>query len=72
MPVSSVRLSETHMAGQPRTAVRKSSSRTTRRPGSDVSAINARHSRVKSLTIARIRKRRPSDNAAEAKSRLQR
>ena len=53
-------------------AMRKSSSRTTRKPGSEVSAISARHSRVKSSTIARIRKRRPSDNASEAKSRLQR
>jgi hypothetical protein len=34
-----------------------------RRARSHVSAISARHSRVKSSTIARIRKRRPSDNA---------
>ena len=33
-----------------------SSSRATRRPGNNVSATSARHSRVKSSTIARMRK----------------
>jgi hypothetical protein len=35
-----------------RTAMRKSNSRTSRKPGNDVSAIRARHSRVKPSTIA--------------------
>ena len=60
MPVSSVPLSETHIAGRPRAAMRASSSRATRSPGSEVSATSARHSRVKSSTIARMRNRRPS------------
>src|SRR5205823_11305234 len=72
MLVSSVPLSETHIVGQPRTAMTASSSRTTRKPDSEVSAMSARHSRVKSSTIVRIRKRRPSLNASDAKSRLQR
>ena len=55
MLVSSVPLSETHMAGRPRAAMRASSSRTTRKPGRDVSATSARHSRVKSSTTVRIR-----------------
>ena len=38
MLVSSVPLSETHIAGRPRAAMRASSSRATRRPGSEVSA----------------------------------
>ena len=68
MLVSSVPLSETIIAGQPRRAMTASSSRATRRPGSDVSATSARHSRVKSSTIARIRNRRPSANASDRKS----
>ena len=52
MPVSSVPLSETHITGRPREAMMVSSSRTTRNPGSEVSGTNARHSRVKSSTIA--------------------
>ena len=60
MLVSSVPLSETHMAGRPRVAMTASSSRATRRPGSEVSATRQRHSRVKSSTTAKIRKRRPS------------
>jgi hypothetical protein len=39
MLVSSVPLSETHMAGRPRTAMSASSSRVTRSPGRDVSAM---------------------------------
>ena len=37
-----------------------------------MSATSARHSRVKSSTIARMRKRRPSAKASDRKSRLQR
>src|SRR2546423_13017593 len=66
MPVSSVPLSETHIAGRPREAIRALSSRTTRRPGSEVSPTSARHSRVKSSTIARMRNRRPSAKAIQA------
>ena len=72
MPVSSVSLSETHIAGRPRGAMMASSSRATRRPLSDVSATKVRHSRVKSSTTARIRNRRPSAKASDRKSRLQR
>ena len=70
--VNSVPLSETHMLGRPRRATTASSSRTTRNPGSDVSATSVRHSRVTSSTTARIRKRRPSAKASDRKSRLQR
>ena len=49
-----------------------SSSRTTRKPGSDVSATSARHLRVKSSTTAKMRKRRRSAKAFDGKSRLQR
>ena len=55
--VSSVPLSLTIMAGLPRASMRVSSSRATRIPDSEVSATNARHSRVKSSTMAKIRKR---------------
>jgi hypothetical protein len=66
--VCSGRLSDTHIAGQPRQAMMTSSSRTTRKPGSEVSATSARHSRVKSSTTARIQKRRPSANASDRPS----
>jgi hypothetical protein len=46
MDVSSVPLSETIVAGLPRQAMTASSSRTTRVPESDVTAMRARHSRV--------------------------
>jgi hypothetical protein len=72
MLVSSAPLSETTIAGRPRTAIKVSSSRATRRPGNDVSATKVRHSRVKSSTTARMRKRRPSVIASDRKSRLQR
>lgn len=72
MPVSSVPLSETHMTGRSRQAMIASSSRATRRPGSEVSATTARHSWVKSSTNARMRKRPPSPKASDRKSRLQR
>jgi hypothetical protein len=39
--------------------------------GQWVSGTDARHSRVKSSTIARMRKRRPSTKASDRKSRLQ-
>jgi hypothetical protein len=61
--VSSAPLSETHIAGRPREAIRASSSRTTRSPGNEVSGTSARHFRVKSSTIARMRNRRPSAKA---------
>src|SRR5258706_6403316 len=48
------------------------SSRATRRLGSDVSATSARHSRVKTSTIARMQNRRPSANASDRKPGLQR
>ena len=48
------------------------SSRVTRSPESDVSATSARHSRLKSSTMASTRNRRPSVKASETKSRLQR
>ena len=51
MPVSSAPLSETHIAGRARAAMSASSSRATRRPGSEVSGTSARHSRLKSSTI---------------------
>ena len=57
MLVSSVPLSETQAASLPRRAIIALSSRPTRRPESEVSATSARHSRVKSSTIARMRKR---------------
>jgi len=71
--VSSVPLSLTIVSGRlPRRRMMSSSSRATRRPEIDVSAINARHSRVQSSTTARMRKRRPSVSWSETKSRLQR
>src|SRR6266403_1088267 len=48
------------------------SSRETRRLGSDVSATSARHSRVKTSTIARMQNRRPLANASDRKPGLQR
>jgi hypothetical protein len=60
LEVSSVPLSETIVAGFARLAMIRSSSRATLRPGIEVSATSARHSRVQSSTTARIRKRRPS------------
>jgi hypothetical protein len=72
MLVSSVPLSLTTIAGLPRRSISRSSSRATRRPESEVSAIRARHSRLKSSTTTRMRKRRPSVRASLAKSRDQR
>lgn len=53
-------LSLTIVAGYLRAAAIASSSRATRWPESDVSATNARHSRVKSSTTHSTRSRRPS------------
>src|ERR1700730_16146328 len=64
MPVSSLSLSETQRVGGPRSATRASSSRTTRRPESELSAMRHRHSRAKSSTMVRIRKRLFSPTAS--------
>src|SRR5215475_9476632 len=70
--VSSGPLSEMQLAGLPWRAISASSSRATLAPDSDVSGINARLSRVKSSTTARMRKRRPSVKQSETKSSDQR
>jgi hypothetical protein len=57
--VNSVPLSETIMPGRPRRSIRVVSSRATRCPEIEVSAIAARHSFVTSSTTFRMRKRRP-------------
>ena len=72
MLVSSVPLSLTIIAGGPRRAITASSSRPTRAPDNEVSATNARHSRVKSSTIARMRNRRLSVSVSLTKSSDQR
>ena len=56
--------------GWPRRAMIVDSSRVTRMPDREVSAIKPRHSRLKSSTMARTRNLRPSVNASETKSRL--
>src|SRR5260370_18476626 len=70
--VSSVPLSLTTIRGKARSAARRSSSRTTRTPPSEVSTTVARHSRLKSSTTHRMRKRRPSLSVSDAKSSDQR
>ena len=60
--VNSVPLSETIMQGLPRLSSRAVNSRATRRPEIEVSGIAARHSRVTSSTMFRMRKRRPQAN----------
>jgi hypothetical protein len=70
--VSSVPLSETIIAGLPRRATRAESSRATRWPEIEVSAIAARHSLVTSSTMLRIRKRRPQTIWSWTKSSDQR
>ena len=72
MLVSSVPLSETQPFGRPRRAISASSSRATRTPDSEVSGISARLSRVKSSTMARMRKRRPLLKQSDTKSSDQR
>jgi hypothetical protein len=57
--VNSVPLSETIMPGLPRRSIKTVSSRATRRPEIEVSGIAARHSRVTSSTMFRMRSRRP-------------
>ena len=57
---ASIGNSLTTVAGLPRVSNRVASSRETRAPESEVSAIRARHSRVQSSTTVKIRNRRPS------------
>ena len=59
LQVNSVPLSETIMPGLPRRSISAVSSRATRSPEIEMSGIAARHSRVTSSTMFRIRKRRP-------------
>jgi len=70
--VNSVPLSETIRRGLPRRSIYAVSSRATRRPEIEVSGIAARHSRVTSSTMLRIRNRRPQANWSWTKSRDQR
>jgi hypothetical protein len=62
LEVNSVPLSETIMPGLPRRSISAVSSRATRRPEIEVSGIAARHSRVTSSTMFRMRNRRPQAN----------
>ena len=70
--VSSVPLSETIILGLPRRSISVVSSRATRRPEIEVFGIAARHSRVTSSTILRIRNRLRHANWLCTKSRDQR
>ncbi len=70
--MNSVPLSETIMPGLPRLVISAVSSRATRRPEIDVSGIAARHSRVTSSTMFRMRNRRPLANWSWTKSSDQR
>ena len=70
--VNSVPLSETIMPGLPRRLINAVSSRATRRPEIEVSGIAARHSRVTSSTIFRMRNRRPQASWSWTKSTDQR
>ena len=65
-------LSETIMPGLPRRPMSAVSSRATRLPEIEVSGIAARHSRVTSSTMLRMRKRRPRANWSWTKSSDQR
>ena len=58
--VSSVPLSDTIIRGLPRSSMSVVSSRATRLPEIEVSGMAARHSRVTSSIMLRIRKRRPA------------
>ncbi|MNJ39946.1 hypothetical protein D3C77_348280 [compost metagenome] len=60
------------VSGRPRCRMTASNSRATRAPDSEVSATNARHSRVKLSITVRMRKRRPSVIWSETKSSDQR
>src|SRR4051812_24916092 len=66
--VSSLPLSLTTILGLPRSITSRSSSRDTRMPESEVSATSARHSRVQSSTMVRMRKRRPQVSWSDTKS----
>ena len=57
--MNSVPLSLTTILGLPRVSISFVSSRATRLPEIEVSGIAARHSRVTSSTMLRMRKRRP-------------
>ena len=70
--VNSVPLSETIMPGLPRRLINAVSSRATRRPEIEVSGIAARHSRVTSSTMFRMRNRRPQPSWSWTKSTDQR
>ena len=70
--VNSVPLSETIMPGLPRRSINAVSSRATRRPEIEVSGIAARHSRVTSSTMFRMRSRRPQTSWSWTKSTDQR
>jgi hypothetical protein len=61
-----------HCRFLPRSMMRRSSSRTTRKHKSDVSPTSARHSLVQSSMIVRMRKWRPLMGWSEMKWRLQR
>jgi hypothetical protein len=65
MPINSIPLSETHIAGRAR---RNDDLEVTNSPGSEASAISPRHSRVKSSTKTKMRKRGPSAKASDRKS----
>ena len=72
LEVNSVPLSETIMQGLPRRLINAVSSRATRRPEIEVSGIAARHSRVTSSTMFRMRNCRPQASWSWTKSRDQR
>lgn len=72
MLVSSVPLSLIASAGRDRSAIAQSSSRTARRPETELSAMSRTHSRLKSSTTAKIRNLRPLANASDKKSSDQR
>src|SRR3954468_1212008 len=59
-------------SGVARSSAIRSSSRATRRPVSEVSTTRVRHSRVKSSTSVRMRKRRPLTSVSATKSSDQR
>ena len=65
-------LSETIMPGLPRRLINAVSSRATRRPEIEVSGIAARHSRVTSSTMFKMRSRRPQASWSWTKSTDQR
>src|ERR1700733_14179055 len=70
--VNSVPLSDTIIPGLPRRLINAVSSRATRRPEIEVSGIAARHSRVTSSTMFRMRSRRPQASWSWTKSADQR